>query len=306
EATWKTEPDALRIRFVEAFHIGLSQSDEPFLENALDDASADLRNVIKKLLSLLPDSRFCQRMLNRALSHVKMTQIDGKNIIRFTYPQKADASMIRDGITDTYANAIGLLKRVISYVPVRYWCELWNLSPQELLDAVANHQHNQSIFREAFAWSVFRFEDTVFAPLIFDCAYQDLEVKEQELLLQVMPEESLSEKIIDMLDNGKQEFRFNHPAVTLLMHLKDTWSERLSHVFMESLSRYLKQRNFYPDKDTRMMLITFTYRIPGNLKNDYIKTLSIYTRTSATWNEALDEIRFLLDFRAEMLNAIHE
>ncbi len=66
EAAWKQERAEQRAALLGALSVGLSASDEPFLEAALDDRSQAVRSAAADLLSLLPDSALAGRMRTRA------------------------------------------------------------------------------------------------------------------------------------------------------------------------------------------------------------------------------------------------
>ena len=63
QKTWKKESAEERASLLAALEINLSMNDEPFLEAALDYKRKQVRDVAAKLLSKLPESRLCQRMI---------------------------------------------------------------------------------------------------------------------------------------------------------------------------------------------------------------------------------------------------
>jgi hypothetical protein len=64
-STWRSDPAAERAAFLALLATGLSDADEPFLEAALDDRSAGVRQAAADLLGRLPASRRSARMADR-------------------------------------------------------------------------------------------------------------------------------------------------------------------------------------------------------------------------------------------------
>src|SRR5206468_3036992 len=64
-STWARDPAADRAALVGLLAVSLSDDDEPFLEAALDDRSANVRQIAAELLARLPNSRRSARMAAR-------------------------------------------------------------------------------------------------------------------------------------------------------------------------------------------------------------------------------------------------
>ena len=61
-----------RLMFLDSLRAGLSEADEPFLEQALADRSRNVRSTAAELLSALPVSALAARMAARARSCVSL------------------------------------------------------------------------------------------------------------------------------------------------------------------------------------------------------------------------------------------
>ncbi|MEN8653808.1 DUF5691 domain-containing protein [Streptomyces sp. 21So2-11] len=101
-ATWPTERAEDRLMFLDSLRTGLSDSDEPFLEQALSDRSRNVRSTAAELLSALPRSALASRMAGRATTCVSLDRSDrtgdGERIA-VEAPHECDADMQRDGIS---------------------------------------------------------------------------------------------------------------------------------------------------------------------------------------------------------------
>lgn len=105
EQAFARERAELRATFVAALATGLSDADEPFLERALDDRSAQVREAARVLLARLPRSAYVQRMLARA---------------SLEPPRTVDDAAIRDGLLPN-AKRAEWLERIVAAVPPSHW-----------------------------------------------------------------------------------------------------------------------------------------------------------------------------------------
>ncbi|MDG4865551.1 DUF5691 domain-containing protein, partial [Streptomyces sp. T-3] len=71
-ATWAKERAEDRLMFLDSLRTGLSDADEPFLEQALSDRSRNVRSTAAELLSALPGSALAARMADRAASCIAL------------------------------------------------------------------------------------------------------------------------------------------------------------------------------------------------------------------------------------------
>ncbi|MEU5435297.1 DUF5691 domain-containing protein [Streptomyces sp. NPDC020719] len=98
--TWAAERAEDRLMFVDSLRGGLSDADEPFLEQALSDRSRNVRATAAELLSALPGSALAGRMAARAASCVGLDRSGDGGGARIVVeaPHECDAAMQRDGV----------------------------------------------------------------------------------------------------------------------------------------------------------------------------------------------------------------
>lgn len=147
EDTWDDEQAATRAGLLDTLHIGLSGSDEPLLERALDDRAASVRAAAAALLDRLPGSARAARMAGRA---AKLITVKRRGLT-VELPDEPDADARRDGITDHrepgYGRAASWLIQVLAAAPLSAWDpELIDKADQEVLTGwtkAALRQRNQ-------------------------------------------------------------------------------------------------------------------------------------------------------------------
>lgn len=122
ESVWTAEPPATRAALVARFAHGLSQDDEPFLEQRLDERRKDVRLAAAGLLARLPASRYAARMGARARSGVRMSGGEGATL-RVEPPVEVDPEARRDGITAAAAAPDQWLLQVVGAAPLDGWID---------------------------------------------------------------------------------------------------------------------------------------------------------------------------------------
>jgi hypothetical protein len=133
-AGWSSETGADRAALLAALATGLGPADEPFLEAALDDRKADVREQARALLGRVPDSAFVARAIARAAPVLRAE--DGG--WRAVPPGPPDAAGRRDGLTaeppQRFVRPAGWhLSQVIGRTPLEFWARRVSASPAELV-----------------------------------------------------------------------------------------------------------------------------------------------------------------------------
>ena len=117
---------------------GLSADDEEFLDAALDDRADAVRVVARRLLTVLPGSRFGLRSTERAAAVLGLERHGLRQGLAVSRPADPDAAAVRDGIDPRLPSpSIGpgswLLTQLIAAVPLARWGALFGLPPADLV-----------------------------------------------------------------------------------------------------------------------------------------------------------------------------
>ena len=118
ESTWKQDAAPERKEFIAILDVGLSDHDEAFLENALNDRSSDVRDHAASLLSKLPNSQFNARARERLrpILNVKKDKLGGllrpitktnNDKLEITLPDAFDPAWTKDGIEEKAPQGTG-------------------------------------------------------------------------------------------------------------------------------------------------------------------------------------------------------
>jgi hypothetical protein len=138
---WKSEPGEVRADLLTALEIGLSEADEEFLEQALDDRKGSVRTEAVRLLARLPNSALQRRMIDRARGLLVGTRRLGRLHVTLTLPDGVDPGAVRDGIDPKPPRGTGagtwLAGQILAATPLWLWENAFEKSPDALVKAVA-------------------------------------------------------------------------------------------------------------------------------------------------------------------------
>jgi hypothetical protein len=121
-STWPEEQVRDRESFLAALADGLSLADEPFLEAVLDSRQPAIRTLAGRLLSALPDSALSTRMAARL---APLIRTDRTRLSVELPERELDASMRRDGLTDTPPGRMGARTWVLAQLTARAPLCMW-------------------------------------------------------------------------------------------------------------------------------------------------------------------------------------
>jgi hypothetical protein len=221
-----------------------------------------------------------------------------------------DDSMARDGLTKAvpafHADLpieLWWLQQLLGCLPPADWTEQWQIEPETLLDA-ARRSKIPIDFETSWGWAAYRAGDTAFAALLLRTALDRLGTTLVEFLADSLPPADLEAIAIDWLDSRGAGFRGSHPAAPLLKTHQRPWSRRLTTAFSTSLKRYMHSSPTRFDSEIRSLLLDFARFFPVDMRAEIIAALTGENKLPTVWEDLIDELRLLLDFRAEMLQAI--
>ncbi|GHO96227.1 hypothetical protein KSF_062750 [Reticulibacter mediterranei] len=250
---WKLEKAEARNDFLATMETQLSMEDEPFLEQALDDRSSNVRATAASFLARLPESALTRRMRARANAILSYTN----NELVVTLPEEIDQAWERDGIISNSDNIQGKrttwMTKVLAQVPPQHWEEQFGLTPQQLLDAaVQTHWVLELIESWSYATLLHRSAHWI-APLVdwWDGSQPDSQLtlagieakakssfarQHKASLLALLPQREAEQKVLQLRESGEEWM----PAAVAL---PKPWSEEFGHTCLQIMRDYLHSLN---------------------------------------------------------------
>lgn len=309
-ATWSKEKAEDRAAFLETCRRGLSIADEPFLEMALEDRSKEVRRVAAELLARLPESRLCQRMIERVRPLLRLKQA-GKLHIDVTLPEACDQDMNRDLIELPMSNRgekASLLVQMLSAIPTSSWCQAWGKKPLELVEAAIDNEW-QSELLQGWAIATARHQNIDWAEaLLTACPLPTVEdggnVKWHVFcaifnwdLIEMLPSERQAVFVQKLVQSSRQDLLW-----ALLHKCQHTWSPEVSRVVFDRMRHYL-ETDIADDWHFSFSLKDFARYITPSLVHEAANLSNVVKEGTPCMN-AINEFFAILQFRHEMLQAL--
>jgi Family of unknown function (DUF5691) len=309
QETWKKQRGEERASLLQVLETGLSMNDEPFLETALDDKRKQVRDIAANLLSKLP-SRLCHRMIARVNRHLTFKN----DRVEVTLPNDCTQEMIRDGIDQSkYSSALGekasLLLQMLSFVPPSFWCNSWDATPHQIIQAVGGSEW-ENMLLEGFATAAVKSKDIAWAEVLLSgCdrfAQSSLANGEQliENLLNLLPQNRANALILQtLLQFPNQPLNSQHPAFPLLIHSRRSWDAAVSEVVLSSIRGYIEANNQQMQWGMRVGWKNFARYLDFSLL-DNVEGLTGVLVEGSSWRDFVDEFLGIMKFRFEFIQAL--
>ncbi len=314
QSIWEEEKGPQRERFIFTLWNNLSADDEPFLENALDDGAQGVRRIAREMLATIPESRFYTRMVARAESFVKLKKRDK---FEFTFPAELDAAMERDGMTidpglpdDQIPRS--LLSQILEAMRPEWWRNHFGLTNAELVEVFDKTKTPMSLVLLLLE-GAYRANDTETIEFLLFNQMKKLKGENVSLVppFGLLSPESAERVLMNMIH--KPETWTDSPTnlmqagalSTIVEAGKFQWSRALTEVFLIRLRAYLEGGKTRPLPPTRSMLTHLSLYFPPAMTDQIMAVVDVSTDIEKAWGDLVDNLRFTLEFRREMLAAIH-
>jgi hypothetical protein len=137
-------------------NMGLSSSDEEFLETLLADRSKEVRQLAASLLARLPTSRYAVRMAERLSVCLKQERRLFRQVLTLEAPEQFGADWKTDALEETRTKSESLgerawwLYQIARAVPLAWWPAATGMAAAELIKWVRGTDWSEAILR---AWS---------------------------------------------------------------------------------------------------------------------------------------------------------
>lgn len=317
QATWSQESADHRAKFLETCRVGLSQADEPFLQEALGDRSKEVRRVAANLLASLPDSHLCQQVVEHTCRYLVVERSPVLSL-QVQLPTQLDQTLMQLGMEPKPSASVNSrlgerawwLLQMIGATPLSTWSDRWQLSPQAIVKLTQSHEW-QMVLLDGFALAAKRQKNYDWLAAIFelwltgqasprDAALTDLSLED---LFNVFPSEYRDALLVKLLQFSPERIS-ESLTLWLLRYNAHQWSLDLTRIVLDSLEHHLNRANTLTNTDweLRTALKEFARFIPVSMMAESIK-LKLQLDPQSPWLHSIEEFLALLQFRLEMTQA---
>ncbi|BDI31124.1 hypothetical protein CCAX7_31750 [Capsulimonas corticalis] len=305
--SWSQEGASDRAAFLGAWEDNLTLEDEPFLENALDDRSKEVRKIAANLLTRLPDSRRAQRMIARAEPLLSVHKsLLGKAHLEVAPPESCDAAMERDGIEKKPPQGEGekafWLRQIVIAVPIEFWTEHYRQSPSNLIALSRQNDWGGSL-RAGWRWAA-RFSQNKdwLTVLIQDILDNDPAASGSipGMMSSLLPDdfEALFTSLIENIPLSPM-----HPVLTWAASHDGAWSLEFSRLIARTIAGAAVKKKIHSSTwwSYTNLLSEIGRNAPPQFAEEFLSLWPRDHKDFHVWGKSVDEITQILSFR----NALH-
>ncbi|MCF8244395.1 MAG: DUF5691 domain-containing protein [Saprospiraceae bacterium] len=231
-STWESESPADKAAFINCLELGLSISDEPFLEQSLDDRRKEVRQAAPPLLAKISGSQLSLRMTNRATDCFSFKN----NSLKINNLEEPDLAAQRDGILQLHPGWLGGVKaghlgQLVSLVPPTHWESVFEKTPTEVLDLFSKTDWGETLVRACLESTVFH-QNSIWAAAIFEFRQENQQMSVWELavpdrLASLLPDEEVNRLALNFLNQTTGLPTEFTPVFSLLKNSEAEWSDEL-------------------------------------------------------------------------------
>ena len=302
EATWRGEPEAARRELLAVLENGLSMSDEPFLERALDDRDALVRRKAADLLAALPGSRLVARVT--AVAGSILTLRNG--VLLPSFPGEITEAMVRDGMsrpesngrhtgTRTAADLSRLLIHTVGVIPLAHWQERFNRGPEAIIAAAQAGKWPRTLLT-ALSTAALRQKDGAWTDALL---VADGYSERTGMLLAGLPSEECYRRLAGRLAADDEA-----AVIVFLRRWNRPWDEASGRGLIDFYARAAAVTpDARPAPTLRFLSRRFAFDCPPSLAGYAAEVLRDRAATR-TWEASLHYLLTILTFRREMRAAV--
>jgi hypothetical protein len=319
-STWQQESAKARAAFLGKFAVNISSEDEPFLNEALQDRSGDVRRVARRVLSRLPGSEFCLRITKLMAEVLTFKKpLLGRARIEVSIPDDPLNWLQHHGIEidnppkDNLAKSLGpkgwTLKELVGLTPVRHWNDVWHKSSAEIVNAAFESEW-ATAFSEGFVLALNRDRDADWIEALIshrlDAAKATVTYASPVELAAYLPTPRLEALLMTLMPAASKGLNDTYPALQFLLVHRSPWSDQLSRVVVNSIKQRIPRirKDETVDWQTRAALTQFARYISPALYDELVREWPMEAENWSSWSKAVDRFHTLLAFRRDMHLAI--
>jgi hypothetical protein len=311
EQVWESEDYITRTDFIKSLQGNLNQTDEPFLEKALQDSRQEVRNQSANLLALLPESKLVDRM--KKLIEGLISYDPKKNKLTIELPLSCTTEMKRDGISPRkifvkdHGPKANQLAQIIAKIPAEWWQDTFSKNPQELL-LLASKTEWKNIFLWGWAMAAKNFEskDWILACHRF---YLDTFFKHNwsnfsiEFLYEDLPNNLFNLLALEYLKTDtKETLSDDHPVVNFLLAEGQMWDDAISRKVIHRIKNTIQQDTYVFHWSLKTVLKRASFSISPLLYDKIEEGWPTQSKAWYSWQKEVDHLLSILKFRLEILN----
>jgi hypothetical protein len=310
-AALPTEGARERAALIESLATSLQLEDQDLLEPALTDKSKEVRQMVVRLLSSLPQSRYMQRMATRLQPLLKSEKkLLRGTIITLEPPQVYDPEWKTDQIEEAkpqgsqFGERAWWLHQMIRATPLHWWTQQTGLTPACLVEWAQKSKWQQSILLGWAGAQVLQ-QRVDWAEAFLDCgvpATGDLSVVS---LLMTLPQAQREKQLLRLAFTS--EVRHNYPVGTLLAQFLQSiplssphLGLQTSKILLEQLRERIVSGKYSQDWSLRAALVELACVVPVEHLDAWVSGWDLTASQVDPFSDSLTKFSLIADRRKHL------
>lgn len=294
----------------------LSQHDEEFLEQALDDKRKEVRMTAVRLLAQIPSSDYAQRMFERVSHFLELDDSDPE-VPRplISLPEKCTKDMIRDGVNPRQKWSKSGLKasrllQMLGFVAPERWESHFGSSAEELINIFARGEWALLLLQGLIDASVLhknkRWRIALLKFWIRESGQKRWEALNLKQLLPQLDNLSYNELSLMAVKKAPIVVETAIPAVQLLQLPGYHWEDKLSMLTIKQLKTWIsnEHRSYWQKRPYDHLLANAALSVHPRLHKYFHDKWPVNDYIWATRSKEVDDFLNILAFRKKMILAL--
>jgi hypothetical protein len=318
--TWPTDPPDAREVLLSELAVGLSSTDEAFLDAALDDKRKAVRQIAVQLLARLPDSSLVRRHCTRVDALIAVEEKKGLLAklgkptpkLRITLPESLDKPAQRDGIElkPPAQRKIGertyWLVQIVALVPPQHWLARFNGDADAFIAALFDTDYGHELLL-ALTQAVARHpqRDWLLALVAVWRSVKEPPSDPSQAIVQLLERapEDVRQELFVMQLTTQDAVRDQQAIYSLLQAAKFDFGTSLTRLAIEYV-RALVMRQPSTYQQNRNLFDPIAYRCDVPTASELLMRLVEEVPHDSNWRRALEQLNDIVEFRAAMRREI--
>jgi len=310
EETWEKESLQEKIAFLTILKIGLSSTDEAFLEDRLYDSRKEIRERAATMLAQIPNSELSERMFIRAIDLISIVDEN----LEIELPEDPDETAIRDGISLSKkrfkGQKTGILHQIIAKINPIKWEKHFEKTPEQLLKLFYNSEWSKTLIQAVIEATFIHDNQRWAKPLLemwLHLGNSDLWQETRIIALGELVDEKVFNQIaIQHLEKNKSFWNEKSIILKLLANTTLVWNEDLSLLIISRFQKWLitAPANFWQQHHYKKLLQDAAYKCPVSLYERLKKGWGQDSSAWGMWEKEVESFLRALVFRKEMIKSL--
>lgn len=310
QTTWQKERLRDKVDFLNGLKVGLSKTDESFLEDALYDRRKEIRTVAANLLAAIPDSELVERMFIRITDLIHFNQ----ETLTISLPNEPDETAIRDGILTISKKHLGVktgvLQQMVAKIPPQKWEAYFNNTPQKILKLFYQNEWSTTLITAVVEATILHKNSTWGSLLLEMWLYlgnSDLwDIPLMNRIATLLPVDAFNKIAIQYLEKNKQLLQEKSPILQLLLNTQQHWNDHLAMLVIGRFQQWLiaSPAQFWNKLFYKTLLQEAAYKCSPELLNRLKTGWGHSSQAWGFWETEVEQFLRVLIFRKEMINEL--